>query len=127
MNKSQIEVYGAREHNLKNIDVEIPRGTLTVITGLSGSGKSTLVNETLRPILSRVLYRSLDRPLEYDSVEGIENIDKQKGYGNDPLNQRGTVGWKATHVAKRLVESYMIRIESACPDSFYGSVPANGQ
>lgn len=57
---------------------------------------------------------------------GLETIVKQVGQGNDPLNQRGTVGWKATHVAKRLVESYMIRIESACPASFYGSVPANG-
>lgn len=71
-----IVIRGARGNNLKNVTAEFPLGELICISGVSGSGKSTLVNETLRPILSRALYRSYDQPLEYDSVEGIENIDK---------------------------------------------------
>ena len=75
-NGKSIVIHGARGNNLKNIDVEFPLGKLIVVTGVSGSGKSTLVNETLQPILSQHFYRSLKKPMPYDSVEGIDNIDK---------------------------------------------------
>ena len=63
---------GAKGNNLKNVDVEFPLGKLICVTGVSGSGKSTLINETLQPILSQKFYRSLQDPLEYDSIEGLE-------------------------------------------------------
>ena len=75
-NGKSLIIRGARGNNLKNVDVEFPLGKLICVTGVSGSGKSTLVNETLRPILSKLLYRSYDQPLDYDSVEGTEHIDK---------------------------------------------------
>lgn len=82
-----IVIRGARGNNLKRIDVEFPLGKLICITGVSGSGKSTLVNETLRPILSKMLYRSYDQPLEYDSVEGIEHIDKLVVVDQSPIGR----------------------------------------
>ena len=82
-----IIIRGAKGNNLKNIDVEFPLGKFICLTGVSGSGKSTLVNETLRPILSRKLYRSLDRALEYDSVEGLENVDKLVVVDQSPIGR----------------------------------------
>ena len=67
-------VTGAQGNNLKNVDVEFPLGKLICVTGVSGSGKSTLINETLHPIFSQKFYRSLQDPLEYDSIEGLESI-----------------------------------------------------
>ena len=75
-NGSRIRVKGARAHNLKNIDVEFPLGLLTVVTGVSGSGKSTLVEEILYPALYRHVYSSAVDPLEHDSIEGLELVDK---------------------------------------------------
>ncbi len=94
-NAKSIKIKGARGNNLKNVDVEFPLGKLICVTGVSGSGKSTLINETLRPILSRELYRSYDQPLEYDEVEGIENIDKlvvvdQSPIGHTPRSNPAT-------------------------------------
>ena len=86
-NGQSLVIRGARGNNLKNITVEFPLGKLICVTGVSGSGKSTLINATLRPILSRVLYRSLDRPLEYDSVEGVENIDKLVVVDQSPIGR----------------------------------------
>lgn len=82
-----IVIRGAKGNNLKNIDVEFPLGKFICVTGVSGSGKSTLVNETLRPILSRLLYRSFDQPLEYDSIEGLENIDKLVVVDQSPIGR----------------------------------------
>ncbi len=82
-----IVVRGARGNNLKGIDAEFPLGKFICVTGVSGSGKSTLVTETLRPVLSRELYRSLDNPLPYDSVEGIENIDKLVVVDQSPIGR----------------------------------------
>lgn len=67
---------GATGHNLKHVDLKLPLGLMICVTGVSGSGKSTLINETLSPILSKKFYRSLKDPLPYDSIEGIELIDK---------------------------------------------------
>jgi excinuclease ABC subunit A len=72
----KLAIRGAREHNLKNIDVEIPLGLLTVVTGVSGSGKSTLVNEILYRRLAREIYGSHDEPGKHDTIDGIELIDK---------------------------------------------------
>lgn len=71
-----LKIYGACQYNLKNIDVSIPLGTLTCITGVSGSGKSTLVEETLYKTLIRKIYKSRVHPGDYNKIEGIENIDK---------------------------------------------------
>lgn len=78
---------GARGNNLKGVDVEFPLGKLICVTGVSGSGKSTLINETLQPILSQKFYRSLQEPLEYDSIEGLENIDKVVNVDQSPLGR----------------------------------------
>ncbi len=83
----RIVLRGARGNNLKNVTVEFPLGKFVCVTGVSGSGKSTLVNETLRPILSKALYRSFDQPLEYDSVEGIEHIDKLVVVDQSPIGR----------------------------------------
>ncbi len=101
----RIVIRGARGNNLKNIDVEFPLGKLICVTGVSGSGKSTLVNETLRPILSRALYRSFDRPLEYDAVEGIEHVDKlvvvdQSPIGRTPRSNPATYSDVFTDIRK---------------------------
>ena len=82
-----IAIRGARGNNLKGIDAEFPLGKFVCVTGVSGSGKSTLVNETLRPILSKALYRSLEEPLPYDSVEGIEAVDKLVVVDQSPIGR----------------------------------------
>ena len=78
---------GAEGHNLKNVDVRIPLGKLVCVTGVSGSGKSSLINGTLRPILSRILYRSLDQPLKYEALEGVEHIDKLVVVDQSPIGR----------------------------------------
>ena len=86
-NGKSIIIHGAKGNNLKNVDVEFPLGKLIVVTGVSGSGKSTLINETLQPILSHHFYRSLKKPMEYDSIEGIENIDKVVNVDQSPIGR----------------------------------------
>ena len=83
----RIVIRGARGNNLKNVTAEFPLGKFICVTGVSGSGKSTLVNETLRPILSKELYRSFGQPLEYDSVEGIGHIDKLVVVDQSPIGR----------------------------------------
>ncbi len=78
---------GAKGHNLKNVDVSIPLGKLVCVTGVSGSGKSSLINGTLRPILTRHLYRSYDQPLAYDSIEGLEHVDKVVVVDQSPIGR----------------------------------------
>ncbi|MBR5864589.1 MAG: excinuclease ABC subunit UvrA [Alistipes sp.] len=82
-----ITIRGARGNNLKGVDAEFPLGKFICVTGVSGSGKSTLINETLRPILSRTLYRSYDQPLTYDSIEGLEHIDKLVVVDQSPIGR----------------------------------------
>ncbi len=71
-----LKINGAKGHNLKDVNLELPLGVMVCVTGVSGSGKSSLINETLSPILSQKFYRSVKEPLPYDSIEGLENIDK---------------------------------------------------
>lgn len=78
---------GAKGNNLKNVNVEFPLGKLICVTGVSGSGKSTLINETLQPILSQRFYHSLQDPLEYGSIEGLEYIDKVVNVDQSPLGR----------------------------------------
>ena len=78
---------GARGNNLKLVDVEFPLGKLICVTGVSGSGKSTLINETLQPILSQRFYRSLQAPLPYDAIEGLEYVDKVVNVDQSPLGR----------------------------------------
>ncbi len=86
-NGHAITIHGARGNNLKSVDATFPLGKLIVVTGVSGSGKSTLINETLQPILSQHFYRSLKRPMPYDSIEGIEYIDKVVNVDQTPLGR----------------------------------------
>ena len=82
-----IKLFGARGNNLKNVDVEFPLGKLICVTGVSGGGKSSLINETLQPILSKHFYRSLNEPLQYDRIEGVEHIDKVVNVDQSPLGR----------------------------------------
>lgn len=86
-NGNRIVLRGARGNNLKNVTVEFPLGELICVTGVSGSGKSTIVNDTLRPAISRRLYRSFDQPLEYDAIEGLEHIDKLVVVDQSPIGR----------------------------------------
>ena len=86
-NGKMLVLKGAKGNNLKNIDVTFPLGKMICITGVSGSGKSTLINETLQPILSQKFYRSLKDPLEYDSIEGLEHIDKVVEVDQSPIGR----------------------------------------
>ena len=78
---------GARGNNLKQVDVSFPLGTLICVSGVSGSGKSSLINRTLQPILSQHFYRSLEDPLPYDAIEGIEWIDKVVNVDQSPIGR----------------------------------------
>lgn len=86
-NGKSIVLKGATGNNLKNVNLEIPLGKLVVVTGISGSGKSSLINGTLYPILNRHFYRSIQEPLPYKSVEGIDNIDKIVDVDQSPIGR----------------------------------------
>ena len=83
----KIKIQGAKENNLKNINVDIPLGTLTCVTGVSGSGKSSLINEILCKTVSNNLYRSKEKPGKHDKILGIENIDKLVAISQNPIGR----------------------------------------
>ena len=102
-NGSFLELIGASGNNLRNINLNIPLGTLTLITGVSGSGKSSLVNETLVKILMNKLYKSKMVPLPFKSIKGLENIDKvieidQSPIGRTPRSNPATYTGLFTHI-----------------------------
>ena len=84
---STLKLKGCSGNNLKHVDVEFPLGKLILVTGVSGSGKSTLINETLQPILSQHFYHSLKRPMPYDSIEGLQHLDKVVIVDQTPLGR----------------------------------------
>ena len=86
-NGKRVILHGASGHNLRDVDLSIELGTLTCICGVSGSGKSSLINGTLQPILSKHFYRSLQEPLPYKSIEGLEHIDKVVTVDQSPLGR----------------------------------------
>ncbi len=86
-NKKYLEVIGASENNLKNIDVKFPLGTMCCVTGVSGSGKSTLVNEILYKALASSLYKSKDKPGKYQKIKGLTNIDKVVHISQSPIGR----------------------------------------
>ncbi|MDP6922190.1 MAG: excinuclease ABC subunit UvrA, partial [Lutibacter sp.] len=86
-NGKKISLIGANGNNLKNIGVDFPLGMLICVTGVSGSGKSTLVNETLYPILNKHLYRGVKKPMPYESIQGLEHVDKVIAIDQSPIGR----------------------------------------
>lgn len=122
-NGKSIILHGCRGNNLKNIDVKFPLGELIVVTGVSGSGKSTLINDTLQPILSQHFYRSLKSPMPYDSIEGMDNIDKvvnvdQAPIGRTPRSNPATYTGVFTDIRQLFVELPEAKIRGYKPGRF---------
>src|SRR4029077_3630239 len=86
-NGKKLVIRGAREHNLKDLDVEVPLGVLTVVTGVSGSGKSTLVNEILYRTLAHEIYGSHEAPGAHGEISGIANVDKVIRIDQSPIGR----------------------------------------
>ncbi|MDZ7843130.1 MAG: excinuclease ABC subunit UvrA [Gammaproteobacteria bacterium] len=121
--KRLIRLRGARGHNLRNLDVDIPVGLLTCITGVSGSGKSTLINDTLYPAVARELYRGQHTPAEHDRIEGIENIDKvididQSPIGRTPRSNPATYTGLFTPIRELFAETPEARARGYKPGRF---------
>jgi len=87
INGEWLTVVGARQNNLKNLQVRFPLGLFTCVTGVSGSGKSSLVAQTLHPALARVLHRATQKPGEHDHIEGLEHVDKVINITQDPIGR----------------------------------------
>jgi len=109
-NSKFITIKGCRGNNLKNVDFSLPLGMFVGIGGVSGSGKSSLINDTLMPIISKHLYRSLKMPLPYKSIEGIDNIDKlieinQSPIGRSPRSNPATYTGVLTNIRKLFEET----------------------
>jgi excinuclease ABC subunit A len=114
-NGTDIIIKGARQNNLKNIDVTIPLGKMVCITGVSGSGKSTLISDILHKKLAQVLYKARENPGEVDSIDGIENIDKvinidQSPIGRTPRSNPATYTGLFTHVRELFATSPEARL-----------------
>lgn len=108
-NGKYLEIHGANGHNLKNVNLKLPLGMFVCVTGVSGSGKSSLINGTLQPMLSKHFFRSLQEPLPYKSVKGIENVDKvvtvdQSPLGRSPRSNPATYTGVFADIRKLFVE-----------------------
>lgn len=122
-NGKYLAVRNCTGNNLKGVDLKLPLGTFVCVTGVSGSGKSTLINETLQPILSRKFYNSLKEPLHYDSIEGLENIDKvvtvdQAPIGRSPRSNPATYTGVFSDIRNLFVELPESKIRGYKPGRF---------
>ena len=122
-NGQSLVLHGARGNNLKDVDVSFPLGTFICVTGVSGSGKSSLINRTLQPILSQRFYRSLEAPLPYRAIEGIEFIDKivsvdQSPIGRSPRSNPATYTGVFTDIRNLFVELPESKIRGYKPGRF---------
>ena len=102
-NGKTLQLFGAKGHNLKSVDLKIPLGIFACVTGVSGSGKSTLINETLYPILNKYFYRGVKTPLPYEKIKGVEDIDKvievdQSPIGRTPRSNPATYTGVFSHI-----------------------------
>ncbi len=118
-----IEIKGATGHNLKDVDLKLPLGMFVCVTGVSGSGKSSLINGTLQPILSKQFYRSLQEPLPYKEIIGIENVDKivtvdQSPLGRSPRSNPATYTGVFSDIRKLFVELPDSKIRGYKPGRF---------
>lgn len=118
-----ITLKGCHGNNLKNVDVKFPLGELILVTGVSGSGKSTLINDTLQPILSQHFYRSLKNPMPYESIDGIDNIDKvvdvdQSPIGRTPRSNPATYTGVFTDIRQLFVNLPEAKIRGYKPGRF---------
>jgi len=118
-----VRIKGATGNNLKSVDVEIPLGMFVVVTGVSGSGKSTLINETLYRIFARYFYSSRTTPLPYESIEGLENIDKvididQSPIGRTPRSNPATYTGLFTHIRDLYAGLHESRARGYLPGRF---------
>jgi len=114
---------GAQGNNLQNVSIEIPLGTFCCVTGVSGSGKSTLINETLYPILRQHFYKSLQSPLAYDNLQGLEHLDKvieidQSPIGRTPRSNPATYTGVFTNIRKIFSELPEAKIRGYKPGRF---------
>lgn len=122
-NGKYIELKGASGHNLKDVDLKLPLGMFVCLTGVSGSGKSSLINGTLQPILSREFYRSMQEPLPYKEIKGIENVDKivtvdQSPLGRSPRSNPATYTGVFADIRKLFVELPESQIRGYKPGRF---------
>ena len=122
-NGKTLRLTGCRGNNLKGVDVELPLGTFICVTGVSGSGKSTLIKSTLQPILSQRLYRSLQAPMPYDTVSGLEHVDKvvtvdQAPLGRTPRSNAATYTGVFTDIRNLFVNLPESKIRAYKPGRF---------
>lgn len=122
-NGNHLELKGASGNNLKNVNIKIPLGTFTCVTGVSGSGKSTMINETLYPILRQHFYKSLKKPMAYKKVIGLEHLDKvieidQSPIGRTPRSNPATYTGVFTDIRKIFSELPESKIRGYKPGRF---------
>ncbi len=127
-NGKKIILSGATGNNLKNVTVEFPLGKFICITGVSGSGKSSLINGTLQPIISQKFYRSLQNPLPYEKIDGLENIDKivtvdQSPLGRTPRSNPATYTGVFADIRNVFVELPEAKIRGYKPGRFSFNIP----